>query len=287
MKYRFFSNNIKVAYAHKGGIKTLALGKLSDEWFRKIQAECSLITQGARPSDVTLASHVTNWTRPSGEVQQFSLFNISGETEDTTGDYGYLGDAKKKRLVFPHFEGLARFARLFASDLRNLRLNGMGPHSALNAHEERSVAATRFGTQTIVRFHLPVFSNPGARIFLDGEWFRYDEGTLYFFHHGCVHAVANDSDEPRYHLVLDCFLSKALFRRLFPGQRSPDPEFYLKGTAEALVPPLGRYRFPDFISEGGRVVTGDIDYGRPVPRWIDWYRANYPNVFAKWSRLAG
>jgi hypothetical protein len=284
MKYQEFVNGITTAYMHKGGIKTLALGRLSASWFRQIQADCAHIIDGADPSDVNDKRHVTNWTRPTGEVRQFSLFNISGKTEDTTGDYGYLGDVRKKSLVFPKLEGLSRFARLFMPDLRNLRMNGMGPNSALNAHEEGSITATRYGRQHILRFHLPIFTNPGARMFLDDEWFRYEDGTLYFFNHGCVHAVANDSSEPRYHLVLDCFLSKGLFRRLFPGQRSPDPEFRLAADADAFVSQIGNHHFPDFVCEGGRVIEGPIDYGRSVPHWTDWYRTNYPSVFSPLTR---
>lgn len=230
---------------------------------------------------------MTNWTRPSGEVRQFSLFNASGRSEDTAGDYGYLGDVKKKRLVFPQLEGLSRFARLFMPDLRNLRLNGMGPNSALSAHEESSIQTTRLGLQHVVRFHLPIFTNAGARMFLDDEWFPYAEGTVYFFHHGCVHAAANGGNEPRYHLVLDCFFSKGLFQRLFPGQRSPDAEFCLSTDAEAIVAPIEHHHFPEFVCEGGQVIAGPIDYGRRLPHWVDWYRTNYPSVFSPLSHARG
>src|SRR6476660_255011 len=101
MRYQEFVNGITTAYMHKGGIKTLALGRLSASWFRQIQADCAHVVAGADPSDVNDERHVTNCTRPTGEVRQFSLFNIAGKTEDTTGDYGYLGDVRKKSFVFP------------------------------------------------------------------------------------------------------------------------------------------------------------------------------------------
>ena len=277
MRYGTFVRGITKAYEHKGGIKALHLGSLSAVWFQQIQGECSWIIEHAGSSDVTAKNHVTNWTRPSGQVRQFSLFNMSGDSADTKGDYGYLGDAKKKRLVFPQLEGLKRFAALFGPALRNLRLNGMGTSSALDAHEERSIAATKLGRQHIVRFHLPVFSNNTARMYLDDESFRFAEGNLYFFHHGCVHAASNGAAEPRYHLVLDCFLDAALFRRLFPGHASPDAG-YTKTSETASTIEGEVFRFPNFVREDGKIIADGIDYGRIAPGFLDYYRRQYPSI---------
>src|SRR5947209_2754225 len=119
MRYATFVRSVTRAFEHRGGTKVLQLGKIDETWFRQIQADCSWIIENTGSSDVTGKGHVTNWTRPSGEVRQFSLFNISGNSADTAGDYGHLGDAKKKRLVYPQLEGLSRFARLFGPALRN------------------------------------------------------------------------------------------------------------------------------------------------------------------------
>ena len=135
--------------------------------------------------------HVTNWTRPRGDVRQFSLLNASGATSDYLGDSGDADAVRAKRLVHPELEAIARFAALFGPTLRNLRLNGIGESSGLSAHEERSIQPDRAGRRHIVRFHLLLFTNPSARIYLDGEQFRFAEGTLYFFNHGCVHAASN------------------------------------------------------------------------------------------------
>jgi len=251
------------------------LGKLDPHWFSQIQKECASIIAAAESSDVTKKGHVTNWTRPSGQVRQFSLFNTSGNSADTQGDYGYLGDATKKRLVFPEHEGIARFAKLFIPALRNLRLNGMGTSAGLNAHEEISITPAPFGRSYIVRFHLPVFTNPQAAIYLDDEQFHYDEGCLYFFNHGCVHAAANHGPEPRYHLVLDAFLDEGLYSRVFPGSKSPDPGF-VKAQSPAM---RGQhYHFPNFARENGSIIAGPIDYGRRAPGAFDYYRKNYPSI---------
>jgi Aspartyl/Asparaginyl beta-hydroxylase len=275
MTYGEFVAGIRVAFEHRGGVKTLLLGKIDPLWFSQIQRECSSIIAAAESSDVTRKGHVTNWTRPTGRVRQFSLFNMSGDSADTRGDYGYLGDVAKKRLVFPEHDALARFAKLFIPALRNLRLNGMGTSSALNAHEEMSITPTPLGSSHIVRFHLPVFTNPHAAIYLDDEQYHYDEGCLYFFNHGCVHAASNNGTEPRYHLVLDAFLDRALFARFFPGQTSPDPGFVKMQSIEMHGT---HYHFPNFARENGSIVEGPINYGRRAPRAVDYYKKNYPSM---------
>ena len=278
--YRDFVSRVDRAFQHKGGIKTLCLGTLESAWFAEIQRECSWIISSAGSSDVTERGHVTNWTRPTGQVRQFSLFNTSGDSADTKGDYGHLGDVKKKQLVFPQLASVSRFARLFMPSLRNLRLNGMGKSATLNAHEESSIDASPTGVTRIARFHLPIFTNPRARLFLDDESFHYDEGTLYFFNHGCVHAAANDGDEPRYHLVLDTYLDRGLYRRLFPGWPSPDSG-YMKFASNSMTMAGTPYHFPDFAQEDGNIIKGNIDYGRRVPGLLDYYKRNYPSVFGR------
>ncbi|HVP85357.1 MAG TPA: aspartyl/asparaginyl beta-hydroxylase domain-containing protein [Rhizomicrobium sp.] len=275
MDYRDFVSGIRQAYQHTGGIKTLCLGSFDKDWFQQIQAECAWIIKNAGSSDVTMAGHVTNWTRPTGQVRQFSLFNDTGNSADTKGDYGYLGDARRKRLVYPNLPALSRFASMFQPALRNLRLNGMGLKSALSAHEEESISISRFGPRYIVRFHAPIFTNPNAFVYLDDERFHFEEGKLYLFHHGCVHAASNTGQDLRYHLVFDCFLDRALFERIFPGTPSPDV-----GYEKDCQPVHGEsFHFENFVKEDNSVITGDIAYGRRAPGLMTYYRRRWPSVF--------
>ena len=282
MNYGEFVSGLRQAFEHRGGIKTLHLGTLNASWFEDIQREAAWIINRAASSDVSRADHVTNWTRPRGEVRQFSLFNSSGRSEDFLGDYGYRQDHGRKRLVFPHLKGIARFAALFGSNLRNLRLNGMGTEASLSAHEEESITPLRWGAEYIVRFHLPVFTNPQAFVYLDDERFHYDESQLYFFNHGCVHAAANFGEDVRYHLVLDAFLDRTLFRDLFPGALAPDLGLR-KVAAKAIAMGGTPYPSPDFICEDGRVISSGIRYGRRAPSAFEFYFRNYPSLFS-WMR---
>lgn len=280
MEYTHFVRGLRDAYEHRGGIKTLRLGRLAPEWFAAIQQEAATIIDGGDASDVTAHTHVTYWTRPRGQVKQYSLFNSSGRSDDTSGDYGYRGDVRKKKFVFPQLTALKRFAGLFGDSLRNLRLNGMGTQSGLSAHEENSITAHALGTDHIVRFHLPVFTNAAAYIHLDDERYQYREGELYFFHHGCVHAAANHGADARYHLVFDCFLDRKMFQRIFPGTPSPDPGF-MKSPPEETTLKGEPFVFPEFVCEDGRVIKEGIRYGRLAPTALHFYRRNYPSLF-KW-----
>jgi len=280
VEYTQFVRGLRDAYEHRGGVKTLRLGYLAPDWFAEIQKEAAFIIDGGNSSDVTASNHVTNWTRPRGQVKQYSLFNSSGRSEDTSGDYGYRGDASKKKFVFPQLTGLKRFAALFGDSLRNLRLNGMGTQSGLSAHEENSITAHALGTDHIVRFHLPVFTNTEAYIHLDDERFHYREGELYFFHHGCVHAAINQGAEARYHLVFDCFFDRKMFQRVFPGTPSPDAG-YMKSSSRETQLSGDPFIFPEFVCEDGRVIKDGIRYGRQAPTALSFYRRNYPSLF-KW-----
>jgi hypothetical protein len=278
MNYTQLIKGLRDAYEHHGGIKTLHLGALDRAWFAEVQREASVIISRAAASDVTSPAHVTNWTRPKGKVQQFSLYNESGRTEDYKGDFGYRGDARKKRLVLPEMKSIARLAKLFGGSLRNLRLNGIARGSGLSAHEEGSIQSHAGGTVYIARFHLPVFSNDRAFVYLDDERFRYEEGHLYFFNHGCVHAATNDGDDPRYHIVLDCFLDRSLFRDLFSGRPAQDPGFK-KSIGHETAVSADNFVFPDFACEDGRIIATGIQYGRRAPTLTDYYRRNYPSLF--------
>ena len=136
---------------------------LAAEWFAQIQHEAAWIAGESECSGrSSRGDHVTNSGRGLAASCANSACSVTapGRTQDFLGDYGYRRDRGQKRLVFPQLAGLSRFAALFGSNLRNLRLNGMGTESSLSAHEEESISPQRWGVaEHIVRFHLPIFTN--------------------------------------------------------------------------------------------------------------------------------
>lgn len=285
MTYSEFIREFCLAYQHRGGIKTLALGTLDAAWFAKIQEEMRWVIDSQASSNVAAKDHTTNWTRPIGEARQFSLYNPTGKPDEYLSDFAPPAKVGKK-LVFPQLEATSRFARLFGVDLWNLRLNGLGKGSKLSLHEEDPIEAQRAGRTYKARFHLPIFTSPRAEMLLDGESFHFDEGRLYFFHHGCVHAAVNNDETPRYHFVLDCLMTPALFARIFPDvATSPDPGFVKLSPAAARI--AGKPSPVDvFVTETGEEKRV-LDYGRAVPGPISWYRKNYPSAFRPLDALLG
>jgi hypothetical protein len=283
LTYRKFCEQYRLAYQHKGGIKAKALGRIDPAWFAEIQKEVAWIIDGQPSSNVGDKTHTTYWTQPKGVARQFSLFNATGKSDEYLTDFAPSTKVSKK-LTFPNLTAIARFAALFGNDLVNLRLNGLGASSGLSLHEENPISATRFGRKYRVRFHLPIHTNPSARMLLDGEEFHFDVGNLYFFHHGCVHAAINDADSHRYHFVLDCELSPELYAKLFTGLDAAPGFIPFTEAKSAQLSKGTAIEFGEFVTQEGKKITG-IDYGRRVPGMLDWYRTNYPSLFNPIDRL--
>ncbi len=279
--YRHFIGRYRQAFEHRGGVKALRVAEFEPDWFGQLRQECLEIAGASPASDVGASEHSTNWTRPDGAVQQFSLFNVSGRSDDYKSDFGRKDLAARKQLVFPEKTAIARLADLFGSDLRNMRLNLIGKKSSLKPHEEKSIISTGRAVHYVARFHVPIVTNESAQMLLDDELFHFAAGGLYFFHHGCVHGAMNGSDEERYHIVIDAFLSRALYRRLLDPDAAA-PAGLVKSSEDQADLTSEPYRTEDFATEHGEILT-DLGYGRRAPTLLSWYRERYPSAF----RLVG
>ena len=82
MTPRELLNGLRDGNFHEGGIRCLRLIRLHDGFFAGLQSEAAQLCEREQPSEVRARDHVTNWTRPRGEVLQFSLFNLSGSAGD-------------------------------------------------------------------------------------------------------------------------------------------------------------------------------------------------------------
>jgi hypothetical protein len=205
---------IRDANYHKGGICCLQLFRVDETCFGQLQTEVELLCRTECGSKVGETDHITSWTRPHGEVVQFSLLNASGHYDDFRTDHD-LSCFGKRFHGYATYPALAQLTDLFPHTV-NFRINLMGPGAGLSPHEEHTVIRTRAGSVALrTRFHLPVFTNPGAEMMLDGEIYRLDAGTVYFVNHGCVHSARNGGDENRIHLVWDMLLTREAFHFMF------------------------------------------------------------------------
>jgi hypothetical protein len=226
--------------------------RLSDPYVAELRAEVLELCRRERPSDVRAAEHVTHWTRPRGEVLQFSLLNASGCAADFSVDHDLSSFGKR----FHHSADHPHLASLIDAlpDLLNFRVNVLGPRARLAAHEEHSIVRTHDGSLgACIRFHLPLVTSPGAELMLDGHVFHLEAGVIHFVNHGCVHAVRNGGAIQRVHLVWDALLTRSTYDAAFgdgPGpvwaSRFKDHE---RTPAPLRVERMGAYvRLPSSIT---------------------------------------
>lgn len=205
---------IRDANYHCGGIRCLRLFKLDETYFDPLKSEVMRLVATEDSSRVNDVHHVTNWTRPRGEVRQFSLFNASGRYDDFSADHNFSSTGKD----FRGYVAYPALARLISElpHLVNFRISVLSASARLSAHEEHSVVFTETGAVAArVRFHLPITSNSQAELMLDGDVYHLEPGAIYFVNHGCVHAASNSSSTARIHLVWDMLLTRLTFKFMF------------------------------------------------------------------------
>lgn len=227
---------IRAAAEHRGGIRCLALFRVASAPFATLRAQIEQLCRDERPSQVHEPEHITHWTRPFGDVLQFSLLNRSGRFDDFSTDHDQSCIGKVFHAAA--YPALAGFVASFPHAV-NFRINVLGPRSGLSPHEEHVTIRTRSGTVGArVRFHLPIITTPGAELTLDGHVYHLAAGTLYFVNHGCVHAAANRSDEVRIHLTWDLLLTRQAFDAMFGATGLPSETFTPIGPGEAVPAPI-------------------------------------------------
>lgn len=239
-------------YHVANGTRCLQLLRLGKEYFEALREEVLVLTRSERGSDVTDPSHVTYWTRPSGEAIQYSLYNTSGRYDDYSTDH----DWRRLGKQFFGAGSYPRLAKLLAQipDPINFRINILGAGAQLSPHEEHSIV--RMSDGAIVgrlRFHLPVVTERGAELTLDGNVYHLEAGVIYFINHGCVHSARNGGRDARIHLVWDVLLSQAAYDCLFgesawslPVARFPD---HARPVTPGRTQPVSTYlRIPPSVT---------------------------------------
>jgi hypothetical protein len=101
----------------------------------------------------------------------------------------------------------------FECPLQAVRLLRLGPGAAVGEHRDY-----RLGYDDgEVRVHVPVHTNPGAEMVLEGRQIDMAEGEAWYLDVNCKHSVANRGEVDRIHLVIDCDLNPWLDARLHEG----------------------------------------------------------------------
>lgn len=199
-------------YHHADGMRALHIGAVDPSLFGALLLDAGVLTREWLPSLVREGSHSTGWTRPVGEVKQWSLFNTHGCTDVTSDDFRYDNIPDKRAVPLSSIEVLAKSL----PDLVNMRMNLIGPSSSLSPHEESLDRPLPDGRVALrARFHLPLITTPRALMLADGDLFHFEAGQLYMFNNGCVHSAANYEDADRVHLVWDQLMTERAVDAMF------------------------------------------------------------------------
>jgi hypothetical protein len=184
------------------------------------------------PSEPSDPRHPGYWVGVVGRVTQHSLLNPTGDTADYRADFN--GQTQGKSFADSDCPGIEQLMACFTDRLHNFRINTLFPGAGLKPHEEPIVR----DNLVCLRFHLPIFTNPGASLVLDEERFHFEPGIVYFFNKGCVHAVENLGDAPRYHLLWDLWLDEWVFETMFARGGSTTPHAGLHRIEAERLPQL-------------------------------------------------
>lgn len=90
---------------------------------------------------------------------------------------------------------------MFTSKITRVRLAYIAGNHDLKPHID-------YDPSYIVRYHIPIVTNPGVTMHMDRSGTHYSrhlpaDGRVYFFNTGVRHWVNNDSDLARVHLIID------------------------------------------------------------------------------------
>lgn len=81
--------------------------------------------------------------------------------------------------------------------------------------EHRDIGENRF-TTGVVRIHIPVITNEQVVMYVGGNPYHFPVGSAWYFDASVRHAVQNNSDQDRIHLVADLKVCNALDKLLKP-----------------------------------------------------------------------
>ncbi len=197
-----------------GEISILRLFRCDPELFAKIQAEVRGIlssdpgqmVDGDHPTYKFVSREDPSWKPKPNSLMQHSLYNSKDDVLYFKDDHHWSAVERKfnSRLVhIPEF-----FRRYFGdSELQNVRMQSITGGGTLGKHREKIIAIPGREHNWKLRFHLPIFTNPGVKFLMDEKPYTMEAGWVYTFNQSCLHGVANDGNELRTHLYWDYYLN--------------------------------------------------------------------------------
>lgn len=155
---------------------------------------------------------------------------------------------------------LAQILAELGTELRSVRLMALAPGVSVEEHSDTPIGLP-YG---YVRLHLPLVTNPGAVLVVDGVEQRWQPGTLWYADFDRPHSVRNTGDRARIHLVADCATNDrllSLFPESFRAQLPASDIAYYRRVLPLTAPELAefscRFAVPLSFMEWGLQVVDD------------------------------
>ncbi len=125
--------------------------------------------------------------------------------------------------------------------VRSVRLMALGTGTTVHEHRDGKYGFA-WGT---LRLHVPIQTNSGCVVVIDGRSRHWEAGRLWFGDFGRLHYVANTGDRTRVHMVIDCLVSREIVE-LFPPdfrERLPRSEVvFARDPVPLTAAELARFR---------------------------------------------
>lgn len=142
--------------------------------------------------------------------------------------------------------------------LNAVRLMALGPDAASKPHRDPKYALHH----GMVRLHVPLVSNPGAVLVLDGVEHRWQPGQLWYGDFSRQHLVRNTGQVSRVHMVIDALLTRELASWFPPDWRTAlrEGDVLFNRTTPPPAPCPVPLPYATMLPEG----FSDFDHDQPL-----------------------
>lgn len=142
-----------------------------------------------------------------GNWSGVALRSASGSSSDIhAGEHQRFVDT----ALLAHSPALRSAIDRFPCEKQSVRLLALGPGATILPHRDAGGALE----DGLVRLHIPIHTDPAVLFFIEGQAVHFGAGACWYLNTNCEHAVRNDSQVTRVHLILDCLVNDWL-RDLF------------------------------------------------------------------------
>ncbi len=138
-------------------------------------------------------------TQYEGEWSALPLRSINGSLSSLTVD----NNVNEQFADTPLMEACPVLKEVVASlkcEKTTVRLLKLKPGSVIKEHTDKGLNFE----EGEARIHVPIFTNAGVEFYLADEKMKLQEGECWYMNFSLKHRIANNSNEDRVHLVIDC-----------------------------------------------------------------------------------